>query len=573
VIKIISIGRFNILENQAIVRVNQQTVVYDGSTKTFEVSNFLNIPDASALASVIVELNGRVLTSIDTQTSQFVESNEFIVATDPFESTGTVLANNLKVYINGQLKTFVTDYVFDANTKLVTINRSLLSVGDNVVITNDLRAEFSIAGNLLTIKDQVDIDENDVIRVTWFGRYDNLKLISDEYKGGKVHYKLPSTPLSDSYVWVYKNGSRLVLGNDYRVDGNLVYLKGTSSTNDLIKIINFGSTIYIPPVAYEIHKDMLNVYNFKGISRGNMKLSKDLNYFDKTIELNNADELVTPDYSKKLTGTVYINGERIEYLQKAGNTLSQLRRGVQGTSIPVTHSIGSTVVDVGPQATIPYRETHENLKFESLNQVSFVYDGSTTAFNISDQMYVGKGEKENILVLLNNIELNSNLYQVSLSNQNVILEISNEIELVEQTTITVISMLVGPLPFIPAKANRASWFNTDIPEVYGPCDQVEVFEGGRRLRKDPLSVYDEELGYYSQAATKQLQAEFSVSGDESYIRLSKIPEKNATITVVRRLGRTWHERGSITASSGKTLLAANTSIVNFITEKTTLLPE
>ena len=42
-------------------------------------------------------------------------------------------------------------------------------------------------------------------------------------------------------------------------------------------------------------------------------------------------------------GIIHINGERIEYYTKNGNTLGQIRRGVGGTSTPMIHPLGTVV--------------------------------------------------------------------------------------------------------------------------------------------------------------------------------------------------------------------------------------
>jgi hypothetical protein len=69
-----------------------------------------------------------------------------------------------------------------------------------------------------------------------------MRIVSDEYTGGKVNYYLPQTPLAASYVWVYKNGVRLTKDQDYYVSlpRSVLYLTANSTAADLIKIIVFG---------------------------------------------------------------------------------------------------------------------------------------------------------------------------------------------------------------------------------------------------------------------------------------------------------------------------------------------
>jgi hypothetical protein len=251
---------------------------------------------------------------------------------------------------------------------------------------------------------------------------------------------------------------------------------------------------------------MLNGYSFKRYSvDSKVTLSKELTYYDQEIVVTDASTLSEPIRERNIPGTLIINSERIEYLQKTGNTLTQLRRGVSGTAIAPIHSAGSFVVDIGRNETIPYKE--------SQNKLDFISDGST--------------------------------------------------------------LLVGPLDFIPTKSSRiwTTATTVTIPEEYGPCDEFEVFAGGERLRKDSLQVYDESLGASSPSSDVVLEADFSVDGVSPYIRLtSKIPA-GTRISIIKKVGNIWYEKGATTVSKGITLLENSTPIAAFIAKKTTRLPE
>jgi hypothetical protein len=328
-----------------------------------------------------------------------------------------------------------------------------------------------------------------------------MDIVSDQYPGGKVQYQLSRSPVNSSYIWVYVNGLRLTQDKDYSVllSRGVVYLNVVTTTTDDVKIVEFGNNVYKFPSAFEIYKDMLNVYQFKRFVQDDIKLVNSLNYYDQTITVINGDQLFDPT-DRRVAGIVYINNERIEYLQKSGNTLSQLRRGSLGTAIAEVHSAGSYVTDSGPLETIPYNETQHRL--------DFVSDGST--------------------------------------------------------------LLVGPLDFTPSQGTRSSWFRSTIPDSYGPCDQLEVFVAGTRLRKNPIDIFDEDLG---PNGSKEIEAEFSVDGASPYIRITSAIPAGTRITVIRKTGRTWYDRGVTTASAGRTLQQNNTAISEFILQKTTIIPE
>ena len=346
----------------------------------------------------------------------------------------------------------------------------------------------------------------------------------------------------------------------------------------VFNVVRTGPSTYETPTAYQIHKDMFNTNRYNRFSQGDITLAKQLNYYDQTIELSDASDLVVPDRNKKLSGTIYINGERIEYLQKTGNVLSQIRRGVHGTSIPETHPAGSLVSDVGTKNVLPYKEAHETKKFDGLNTIDITYDGSTNQYVISDDLFVGRGEPGNFYIEVvqqgNRTILERDLdYSVSVELDNVVVQLFENVELEIDSSIKVVSLLVGPLPFTPANTNDQFWYRNTIPADYGQCNEVEVFVGGQRLRKMPVSLYDEQIGYNTKTSNSLVEAEFASSGNEAYIRLTNIPAENEQILVVRRTGNTWHESGTITASAGKSLITSNTVIANFIVEKTTELPE
>jgi hypothetical protein len=278
--------------------------------------------------------------------------------------------------------------------------------------------------------------------------------------------------------------------------------------------VQFGSDVRQEPTAYEVYKDMLNVYHFKRFSKDvNVKLVRDLYYYDQSFEVTDASTLFTPVPSRNIPGVVIVNSERIEYFKKTGNVLSQLRRGSFGTSIAEVYSAGSFVVDSSSSETVPYAEEQQ--------RSDFVSDGS--------------------------------------------------------------SLLIGPLDFVPARSGANFYRVTDvvngavvyesIPLAYGRCDDIEVFVGGKRLRKNSMLVYNEMLGASSPLADTEVEAEFSVDGVSPYIRLTTASTAGSRITVIKRVGKTWYNQGTTTASLGIHFTDNTTPMITFIKEKSTRLPE
>lgn len=516
VIKVVAIGVADDVDSTglSLVRVNKQQITYDGSTRRYSLDNFVNLNRGSAQSSALVTVEGTQLIGVDTTYQIFDGTNNNIsIGVDPEEAIGNITSGNIKVYVNSELKRFVIDYVYDGNQNLITIPRNNLVIGDEIKIEVDLRAEFYFENNDLIILDSVTLFENDQIEVTWFGEYPSLDIISDEFSGGQEAFRLSRTPLDISYLWVYLNGNRLSQGIDYSLSmsRNSLILTERTTVSDRIKVFQFGSTIKRDPIAYEIFKDMFNVYHYKRYSKNvDIKLAKDLNYYDLEIEVTNGDSLYEPIVSRNLPGVIIIGKERIEYLEKSGNILRKLRRGFQGTSIPEVHLKDEFVINVSHTETVPYNE--EQLRND------FVSDGSSLMIGPLDFV---PNKSDSIF------------YRIQDSEGNYL----------------------------------------SIPAEYGRCDDIEVFVGGQRLRKVSLDVYDEELGASSPSADKKLEAEFSVDGITPFVRLTSAVKAGTRIIIIRKLGRIWYERGETTASKGKTFVDNATPMIRFINEKSSQLPE
>ena len=91
-------------------------------------------------------------------------------------------------------------------------------------------------------------------------------------------------------------------------------------------------------------------------------------------------------------------------------------------------------------------------------------------------------------------------------------------------------------------ASATPWFRTTIPSNYGQCDDIDVFVGGVRLRKSPITVWDPNIGPNDITGDQLLEAEFSVeitSGNTNQVRLTSIPATGLSIVIQRRTGTKW----------------------------------
>ena len=129
---------------------------------------------------------------------------------------------------------------------------------------------------------------------------------------------------------------------------------------------------------------MLNRTHFKRLENSATKLAQPLNYYDLRIELDDASELSEPNKGQNLPGVIFIEGERIEYFVKEGNTLRQLRRGTLGTGVKNTYAADTKVFDQNISKTVPYKDQAItfNVSYLENGVKKLGADGTTNTFEI-----------------------------------------------------------------------------------------------------------------------------------------------------------------------------------------------
>jgi hypothetical protein len=471
--------------------------VYTGNP-IIAVQMFDTVPSTNAPIPAIVQVNGSLLTGVDSVYSVY---DGFVNSFTIESKTTAHVPDNIKVYVNNQSIAFINDYTFSFDMSTLTINKAL-NIGDTILITNNVEAQYTISGNQVTINTtRFPLTSGDSISISWFTNYDSMQLVEDETVGGKQRYYLPFRPISSSYLWVYVNGIRMIADKHYSVTDNYMQFAIDTNSTDVVKILIFGANLRREACAFEITKDMFNVNGFARFSMNTVKLATELKYYDTSIIVTDASNLYRPTIENNAPGMIYINGERIAYFAINGNTISQLRRGTNGTSIPEIHSVDSYVVDVSVSERLPYMDTE--------HRIDVISDGSTEEI---------------------------------------------------------------PVDFIPVKSTRSNWDRGSIPANYGPCDHIEVFVAGRRLHKNPMMMFNSELGAESPAGDTMIDAEFSVDGINPVVRLTEPAPVGTRVTIFRKVGKLWYDQGNNTASSGVTLLENSTTVAKFISQKTSLVP-
>jgi hypothetical protein len=127
---------------------------------------------------------------------------------------------------------------------------------------------------------------------------------------------------------------------------------------------------------------MFNRTHFKRLSKENTTyLTQPLNFYDTEIYVADTDVLTPPLVAKNVPGVVIIDGERIEFFKMDKNVLRQLRRSTLGTAPSFFSDIGTKVIDQSPDQTIPFNDTIKNQYHYTTSTVNAtVLDISTSSY-------------------------------------------------------------------------------------------------------------------------------------------------------------------------------------------------
>jgi hypothetical protein len=218
--------------------------------------------------------------------------------------------------------------------------------------------------------------------------------------------------------------------------------------NDDIVIVTVNPPTFDDKIlGFRLFNDMFNRQDFHRISKYfSTALTEPLTYDSDRVFVEDGDNLLEPNPGKNIPGVVYIDGERIEYLEKDGNVLTRLRRSTLGTGPALFSDIGTKVIDQSVSQAIPtvHRSLVQHIPTSTATTYTISETNNTSTFSVNTTTSVGSG------IILSNL------------------------------------------------ANAV--------------DQIEVYYGGRRLRKTSLEVHDKSVSYYnSPESTIVYPPEFSIN--------------------------------------------------------------
>ena len=405
-----------------------------------------------------------------------IKSNKLNYTIDPTKFLPyTVSANDIVVLANGELLNPIVDYILDLSGITVKINRAT------------------------------------------YKKYTGKQLIVSVKQGEGYHY-VPTTPPQLITTQVYSAGDEIEVISSYKHD--ILDIQRTA--------INITSNLALTPSTEEY-------YRYRGLSSGLLKL-------DRTVLNDNYVWVIK-------NGTLLTPGIDFKLKQDKQTIKLAFEPAINDEFTIMT--FGTNVLTTGI-AYMQFKDILNRTIFKRLNklkQTTLVQDlkQTDTTIHVADASNFDPpspannkpgiieiaGERIEYFTLTGNVlgqirrgTLGTGARDIHKAGAFVQeLGVSETLPYTEQTIVKQIDSngtTTVDLDFVPASA-----------------DDVEVFVGGRRLKKHAYSVYNPKLHPESPEGDEAFAAEFTVDGVSSSITLRDTPIFGTRIVVVKRQGTAW----------------------------------
>ena len=432
--------------------IRQQNVNVTGATTTIS----LDFPPADigpVSVQTVVELTDsqgtrRLLPpSVNYHTVDNVAESTFTISV-PTTTPVTFNTSTVSVYKNG-VQIGRTEYNCVSQTVVINTATTSLAVGDKIAIETtgtNYYYDFTVNGDTLILSPGV-VTESSQLEIVTYTDHDSMLIHTEQFIGDSNRRFTISRPvLNDKYVWVtlYRASNDtygLANGVDFSIlEDNATIQISDSWTIDSTDIVEIMSMQAPDPfnniMGYKIFSDILGGTTFTRLSVNNTTyLTQPLSFTDTEIHVADTSVLTQPNVIENIPGVVFIDGERIEFREATTSTLRQLSRATMGTGPAWYLRAGTKVVDQGVNQIIESPEA--------------VYIQNTFTNTLT------------------------NIYVISTASQ--VITDPNNGDLLQSDGITL---------------------NTTIPGI-ARVDQIDVYYGGRKLRKDGMYQHDTTVTYDS----------------------------------------------------------------------------
>jgi hypothetical protein len=447
--------------------------------------------------------------------------------------SGTYSIETVHVYLNGFLLRSGFDYTLSVSNSTITFPTGLLVNGDAIAIESLIDYDYIVSGNTVILSTPLTSGS---VKVTTFTDHDGMLIRTERFSGNSMRRFTLSLPvISAEYVWVYVDGAPLIPGYDFGLlpDQRTIQLSEwifVNTSNDIM-ITSINSPLRNNvTLGYRIFKDIFDRTSYTRLSDFySTRLTKELTLTDTEIHVEDSSRLIPPNPIRNIPGVVFVDSERIEFFEKASNTLSNLRRSTHGTAPALFSEVGTKLMDQSTQQQVPYSDV-----------IKKQYHITTSTTNAR---------------VLSTVTNSFNTYTFVISTSSY-------------------STDVGPYQFVCDGITLST--STDA------TNQVTIKYGGRTLRKTSTLVHDSRRAYDTTSTSLvTLDSEFTVvynsltNNHELKLNIEGFVS-GVRLEIEQRTGQFWQPIEEVSANEWvikSSLLTAVTPQAMFIQQKTTELPD
>ena len=472
-----------------------QEIIGDGSTKVFNLENPIGVIEPIANSSFVL---------VDNSFFWPGSSEYFTMSNDVLEYSlskykvirYTSDPADFEVYVDGVKLTYGSQFVFDASKVSVILNPSAYKTGGRLTVVNYFHSQYRIINNQIVFKNAPG--DNSKVRVYSFFNH-NVREIERSLEF--IHFDYLLDPVDFEYYQV----------NDLK--GGSFKLPKMVASDDYVWVIR-NSKMLTHSIDYYLDSDL------KTIKLKDPIVEAPGDWQIEVILLN--DKVVNHSWGYMQFKDM-LNRTHYKRISKVKTT--QLSRDLSQTDREIYVADGSKLSPGNSALNLP--------GIVEINGERIEY-------------YVKNG---NVLSQLRRGTLGTGVPNIHRFRSNVIdIGHSETIPYVDRQVVETAmgdgSTNVIPLNYTPTKTNT-NWYRETIPVNHGRSDELEVFVGGLRLKKNDYKLFLETNGHpYSPEGDSQFEAEFSVDGTTDAIRITADVPANTKIVVVKRQGNIWHPEGT-----------------------------
>ena len=539
------------IERKFIVTSNE-TLPTDGATTTFELSTLIGkkLPLES---NVIVFANNEILSGPNV--SYFTIGNNQLSYTISAEQAlpYSVDYSEIKVYVGEEQLEVTTDYSVELGGITVKLKRKAYNkyVGKTLAVSITANVSYTCTTNSITFNQT--FTSSDVVKVISSYNHNALDIrrtdvsvetFANLEQGTAEFYQYMSAIngviqlskyiVDEDSVWLTKNNVLMTSGVDYKLNDDRMSLTLAEplGATDTVGLIMFANSLELQSqIAFMQFKDMLNRVHYKRLSaQKQTRLVQDLNFADTEIHVADASVLSEPSPANNKPGIIEIAGERIEYFVKAGNVLSGLRRATLGTGAPATHLANNVVQDISISETLPYAERAIITQIKSTGNTNIIdlpyVPAKSATWTTSETIPAGYGQSDEIEVFVGGYADTPWAPNTEYATGDIITYGNN--------TYKVLATHVTGDKFT-SNVTIQNESNPDVVTLVSASSVKSLFVGNIRLKKSPYSIFNVNVGVDSPDGDVAYDADFSVDGTSSAVRLTNKVQPGTQVTVIKRV--------------------------------------